>query len=79
MTSHDPLTLIGTALVVMMVVMFILWVVQWYGRNASLADVGWCVGLVGVVSWYGTAAFGDPGRRGLVMAMIAVYGLRLGS
>lgn len=79
MTSHDPLTLIGTALVVMTVVMFILWVVQFYGRNASLADVGWCGGLVGVVCWYGIAAFGDPGRRGLVVAMITVYGLRLGS
>lgn len=79
MAPYDPLTLIGTALVTMTVVMLALWVVQLRGRNASLADVGWCLGLVGVVTWYGAAASGDPGRRGLVMAMIAVYGLRLGS
>jgi steroid 5-alpha reductase family enzyme len=78
MTSYDPLTLLGTALVVMTAVMIVLWVVQLHSRNASLADVGWCVGLVGVVAWYGTATSGDPGRRGLIMAMIAVYGLRLG-
>ena len=79
MTSHDPLTLIGTAFVMMTGVMLLLWMVQLHGRNASLADVGWCIGLVAVTTWYGTAAFGDPGRRGLVMAMIGVYGLRLGS
>lgn len=78
MTSHDPLTLIGTALVVMTGVMFVLWLVQLRGRNASLADVGWCLGLIGVVTWYGTVASGDPGRRGLLVAMIGVYGLRLG-
>jgi steroid 5-alpha reductase family enzyme len=79
MVPHDPLTLIGTALVAMTVVMLVLWAVQLHGRNASLADVGWCTGLVGVVTWYGTAVSGDPGRRGLVITMIAVYGLRLGS
>ncbi len=78
MTSLDPLILIGTALVVMTGVMLILWLVQLRGRNASLADVGWCLGLIGVVTWYGTAASGDPVRRGLVVAMVTVYGLRLG-
>ncbi len=78
MTPHDPLTLVGIALVVMTGVMSLLWIIQLYQRNASLADVGWCVGLVGAVTWYGTAAYGDSARHGLVMAMMAIYGLRLG-
>ncbi len=79
MPAQDPLTLIGTALVAMTAVMLVLWGVQFHSRNAALADVGWCIGLVGVVTWYSTAASGDPGRRNLVTVMIAVYGLRLGS
>src|SRR5215475_4936435 len=79
MVPRDPLTLIDTALAAMTVVMIVLWVAQLHFRNVSLADVGWCMGLVGTVIWYGTAASGDPGRRALVMAMIGVYGLRLGS
>jgi steroid 5-alpha reductase family enzyme len=78
MTSYDPLTLIGTALVAMLVTMLSLWVIQVRHRNISLADVGWCLGLIGVVTWYGTAASGDPVRRGLVVAMTTLYGLRLG-
>lgn len=78
MTSHDPLTLIGTSLVVMTAVMFVLWLVQLRGRNASLADVGWCFGLIGVVTWYGASASGDPVRRGLLVAMVTAYSLRLG-
>jgi steroid 5-alpha reductase family enzyme len=78
MNSYDPLTLLGTALVVMTAVMFVLWLMQLHSRNMSLADTGWCLGLTSIVTWYGTAASGDPGRRGLIMAMIAVYGLRLG-
>jgi steroid 5-alpha reductase family enzyme len=79
MVPHDPLTLIGTALAAVTALMVVLWVVQLHSRNVSLADVGWCTGLVGVVTWYGAAASGDPGRHALVMTMIAVYGLRLGS
>lgn len=78
MTSHDPLTLIGTALAMMTTVMFVLWLIQLRDRNVSLADVGWCLGLIGVVTWYGTAASGDPVRRGLLVAMVTIYGLRLG-
>jgi steroid 5-alpha reductase family enzyme len=79
MTPYDPLTLVSTACVAMTMVMLVLWVAQLRYRNASLADVGWCIGLVGVVFWYGTTASGDPGRRAIVIAMIAVYGLRLGT
>ena len=78
MISHDPLTLIGAALVGMTAVMFALWLVQVRGRNVSLADVGWCLGLSGVVTWYGTAASGDPVRRALLVAMVTIYALRLG-
>ena len=78
MISHDPLTLIGTALAMMTTVMFVLWLIQLRDRNVSLADVGWCLGLIGVVTWYGTAASGDPVRRGLLVAMVTIYGLRLG-
>lgn len=78
MMPQDPLTLVVVALVAMTGAMLLLWAIQLYQRNASLADVGWCLGLVAVVAWYGTAAYGDSGRHGLVTAMIAIYGLRLG-
>jgi steroid 5-alpha reductase family enzyme len=78
MMSYDPLMLVGTALVAMLVTMLSLWVIQLRHRNISLADVGWCLGLIGVVTWFGTAASGDSVRRGLVVAMMTVYGLRLG-
>ena len=46
--SQDPLTLLLWAWIAMAGWMAVLWLVELVRRNASLADVGWCVGLAAV-------------------------------
>jgi steroid 5-alpha reductase family enzyme len=58
--------------------MLALWVVQRIYRNASLADAGWCIGLIAAVTWCALNVEGDPSRRLLVAAMIGLYAARLG-
>lgn len=76
--ANDPLSLVFQALLASSLFMLMLWLVQRTQRNASLADVGWCVALAGVVGWYAWAASGDPNRRLLVAVMAAIYAGRLG-
>ncbi len=54
------------------------WLLHLPLRNASLADVGFCCGLIALVIWYVTQATGDVERKLLVLAMAAVYAGRLG-
>ena len=63
MMGSDPLSLVLTAYLAMAVVMVGLWVLQLRVRNASIADVGWCAGLIAVVLWYATQATGDTERK----------------
>ncbi len=76
--ARDPLSLVFQALVASSLLMLVLWLAQRVHRNASIADVGWCVGLGLVVIWYAAVANGDQDRRHLVAAMASVYTLRLG-
>jgi steroid 5-alpha reductase family enzyme len=76
--SNDPLLLITQVLIASAAWMFGLWLIQLKYRNASLADAGWCAGLIGAVSWYAVNVEGAPARRLLVALMIGLYGLRLG-
>lgn len=78
MKGSDPLSLLLTAYLAMVVVMAGLWVLQLRGRNASIADVGWCMGLMAVVLWYATEATGEGERKILVAVMAALYAGRLG-
>ncbi|HEY6083874.1 MAG TPA: DUF1295 domain-containing protein [Nitrospira sp.] len=75
----DPIMLVLTAYLAMAAVMTALWVIQLRVRNASIADVGWCAGLMATVLWYATQASGDFERRALVVLMAAGYTGRLGS
>ena len=50
--ESNPLPLVLEGYIAMMVVMAILWFVQRRTRNASLAEVGFCLGLVSVVIGY---------------------------
>jgi len=77
MTS-DPLVLVVTAYLVMTVIMTGLWVLQLRVRNASIADVGWCIGLIAVVLWYATQATGEIERKILVAILVVLYAGRLG-
>ena len=75
---NDPLLLLTQVLIISTVWMFGLWLIQRRQRNASLADVGWCLGLIAAVIWYALNVEGDPARRTLVALMIGLYGVRLG-
>lgn len=76
--SHDPLTLLLWAWIAMAGWMALLWLVERAQRNASLADVGWCFGLVAVVVGYAWFATGEAERKFLLVVMASAYGLRLG-
>lgn len=78
MTGSDPLSLVLTAYLAMAVVMAGLWVLQLRMRNASIADVGWCMGLIAVVLWYATEATGEIERKIVVAVLAALYAGRLG-
>jgi steroid 5-alpha reductase family enzyme len=56
-----------------------LWALQLLVRNASIADVGWCAGLIGVVLWYAAHASGDGERKVLIALMVTIYAGRLGA
>ncbi|GKS60370.1 membrane protein [Nitrospira sp.] len=74
----DPLGLLMWGIVASVLGMLGLWWIERRLHNASIADVGWCWLLVGVVVWYAVAGSGEPMRRATVAGMAAVYGLRLG-
>jgi len=76
--TADPLMLVVTAYLVMVAVMTGLWVLQLHLRNASVADVGWCAGLIAAVLWYATQASGEAERKFLAAAMVVAYAGRLG-
>ena len=79
MKGPDPLSLVMTTYLAMAVVMAGLWALQLRIRNASIADVGWCAGLIATVLWYVTQAPGDPERKIAVGLMVSVYAGRLGT
>jgi steroid 5-alpha reductase family enzyme len=78
MRGSDPLFLVLTAYAAMAVVMVGLWVLQLRVRNASIADVGWCMGLIAVVLWYAAQPVGETERKILVAALAVLYAGRLG-
>ncbi len=51
---------------------------RWMHRNASLADVGFCVGFGLVAVGFGLTATGDLSHRLVVAAMATGYAVRLG-
>jgi steroid 5-alpha reductase family enzyme len=74
----DPLRLVLAAYLAMVVFMAVLWAVQLRLRNASIADVGWCAGLIGTVLWYVGQAAGEAERKLLVSILVSLYAGRLG-
>ena len=62
----------------MVVLMAVLWALHLWVRNASIADVGFCAGLIAAVLWYAQIASGEPERKILVAAMACLYAGRLG-
>lgn len=75
---NDPLSLLIHAWLASAVFMLVLWLMQRRRPNASIADVGWCAGMIGAVVWYALTAEGSAARRLLVASMISLYAARLG-
>jgi steroid 5-alpha reductase family enzyme len=78
METVEPLSLVIAGYLVMAAAMAGLWAVQLRFQNASIADVGWCAGLIAVVLWYASHAPGDAERKLLVGVLVTVYAGRLG-
>jgi steroid 5-alpha reductase family enzyme len=76
--GSDALFLVLSAYLTVVVAMTGLWVLQLRLRNASIADVGWCMGLIAVVLWYATQATGESERKVLVAMLVVLYAGRLG-
>jgi steroid 5-alpha reductase family enzyme len=78
MTVLDPLLLFIIGYFFMVAFMLVLWGLHLLVRNASIADVGFCAGLITTVIWYVTQASGETERKLLVAAMVCIYAGRLG-
>ena len=74
----DPLFLVLSVYIAMAVLMAVLWGLHLRVRNASIADVGFCVGLIAAVLWYAQHASGEPARKLLLVVMVCLYAGRLG-
>jgi steroid 5-alpha reductase family enzyme len=78
MIESDPMALVMAAYLVMAVVMAGLWALQRRERNASIAEVGWCLGLMVVVLWYTTQIDSGIERTILTAMLVVFYAGRLG-
>jgi steroid 5-alpha reductase family enzyme len=76
---NGPLPLLIHAWLASAVLMLVLWIIQRLRPNASIADVGWCAGLIGAVVWYALMVEGNVARRIVVALMIGLYAARLGT
>ena len=77
--ESDPLSLVVMAYLVMAIVMAWLWALQRRVKNASIGDVGWCMGLMAVVLWYTTQADSGIERVVLTAMLVVFYAGRLGA
>jgi steroid 5-alpha reductase family enzyme len=67
----------GWGLVGIWGMMTVLWVASIPLRNVSIVDIFWGLGFVGVNGWFYAAGEGDPVRKGLLLVLVTVWGLRL--
>lgn len=78
MLTADPLALVFTAYLAVAVGMAGLWALHRAMGNASIADAGWCAGLIAVVLWYAAQAPGETERKALAAGLVTIYAGRLG-
>jgi len=74
----SPLGLVLWAWIGSSLLMAVLWLVQRRTSNAGWADLGWCLGLIGTLTFYALGSEGEPARRLLLAALIAGYAVPLG-
>jgi steroid 5-alpha reductase family enzyme len=71
------LELLGVSFVLVAVAMAALWLLSLALKNAGIVDIFWGLGFVLLSAVYFVAADGFSGRKLLVLALVAVWGLRL--
>ncbi len=76
--TTDPLTLVMWIYLAMTIAMIGLWALHRVVRNASIADAGFCFGLIAAILWYAAHASGETERKVLVVVMVSLYAGRLG-
>ena len=77
--SMDTPALLASTLALSLAAMFALWIASLALRNASIVDVWWGPGFVVIaLAGWALGAGGDAPRRALSVALVALWGLRLG-
>jgi steroid 5-alpha reductase family enzyme len=71
------LELLGISLAVIVVYMTAVWLLSLPLRNASIVDIFWGLGFIVVAAVYFGLTDGFLGRKILITALVAVWGLRL--
>jgi steroid 5-alpha reductase family enzyme len=69
--------MIGTAFVLVMVMMSLLWLFYFFRRNASAVDLGWSLGFLIVAVVYGLMGDGDFWRKWIFTLMAFLWSGRL--
>jgi steroid 5-alpha reductase family enzyme len=77
-TEPGILSLVLPAYLAAVIVMAGLWALQLRIRNASIADVGWCLSLIAVVLWYVSESAGEFERKLLAALLVVLYAGRSG-
>jgi steroid 5-alpha reductase family enzyme len=57
--------------------MTVLWISSVILRKASIVDPFWGLGFVIAAIWYYMNTTGDPWRKGILLALVCIWGLRL--
>jgi steroid 5-alpha reductase family enzyme len=70
--------LVMTGFVSVATLMFVLWLIHLFTKNAAIVDVGWALGLAALAAIYANLGHAFPLRAALVAAMGCIWGLRLG-
>ncbi|MFZ9629613.1 MAG: DUF1295 domain-containing protein [Ilumatobacteraceae bacterium] len=77
LVATTPASALGTAALVIAVLMVATWLVSLVVRNASIVDVVWGLGFVAVAWAVRLTADGVTARQNLLVALVTVWGLRL--
>lgn len=75
MEAWKILTAIGTHAAIFMT---LLWIWQWFRKDATIVDAGWSFGLVGAAAFIGVNSPGDPLRRSVFTLLTMIWAARLG-
>ncbi len=59
-----------------MAMMTLLWIISIFLKNVSIVDLFWGFGFVVASAFYFLNTGSDPGRKIILMSLVAIWGLR---